>query len=462
MNHKTIGLLLIFTIFISCEPGRFGKSGEQENGAGPVSKEIFLDQDFEYFTRTTVNRGEPISIKIWINEDWSDSYALLIEEYRKYRPNVSFEIKEFSWNSYWIRMGTSMPAGNGPDIFHMHPLHLLDYLEYLAPLPEAYFPEAVMNDLFSGIEVLKIDGNYYCFNLGSTTGGIFYNKKIWRDAGLGDKDIPRTWEELRTLAMRLTKRDEAGNFITEGFNFNNSADIFLMALQLERGQALFDTGGTRSNFNVEENIANVQFLRDLVFRDRVGTYSGEPPEILLGTGRAAMIFGWPWIANFLERNYPEAEFEFFRIPNWDHSVPPAYNYNNFELSFCVNAASGEGQKNAAYDLLLFYLCNNKALLRVSDQGKLVPSKISLLEKHYADLDEVVKIQAGYLDSTDFLGIRPVSISNYLGTVFSANIMNTALPVKQVLESADEEIEKILLPYTRRRYGSQEQHEQKIP
>jgi multiple sugar transport system substrate-binding protein len=319
-----------------------------------------------------------------------------------------------------------MPTGNGPDIFHMHPLHLLDYMEYLDPLPEEYFSEAVMKDLFSGIEALKLDGNYYCFNLGSTTGGIFYNKKIWRQAGLGDKDIPRTWEELRTIAMLLTRRDDKGNFFTEGFNFNNSADIFLMALQLERGQALFTPDGTRSNFNVEENIANIQFLRDLVFRDKVGTYGGEPPEILLGTGRAAMIFGWGWIANFLERNYSGAEFGFFRIPNWDLSVPPAYNYNNLELSFCVNAASGEGQKNAAYDLLLFYLCNNKVLLKVSDQGKLVPSKISLLEKHFAELDEVVKIQTEYLDLTDFLGIRPISVSSYLGTVFSSNLIGISI------------------------------------
>ncbi|MDR2631632.1 MAG: extracellular solute-binding protein [Spirochaetaceae bacterium] len=455
MNRKTVGLFLIAAIFLSCRPGQFRNSGEQENRTGQVSGEMFLDQRFEYFTRNKVNGGEPITIKLWINEDWSDSYALLVEEYRKYRPNVSFEIKEFSWVSYWLRMGTAMQTGAGPDIFHMHPYHLLDYMEYLAPLPEEHFPEAVMKDLFSDIEALKIGGNYYCFNLGSTTGGIFYNRKLWQEAGLGDKDIPRTWEELRTTAMALTRRDEEGNFLIEGFNFNNNADIFLMALQLERGQPLFTPDGTRTNFNVEENIANVQFLRDLVFQDKLGTFGGEPQEILLGTGRAAMIFGWPWISNFLERNYPEVEFEFFRIPNWDLSVPPAYNYNNFELSFCINAASGEGQKNAAYDLLLFYLCNDKVLLKVSDQGKLVPSKISLLETHYSDLDEVVKIQAEYLDSTEFLGIRPNSVFNYLQTVFAANIMNVALPIKQMMESTDAETEKILLPYIGRRYGSQE-------
>jgi multiple sugar transport system substrate-binding protein len=449
MNRKIAGLLLTVAIFISCRPGQFRNSGQQDDRTGQVSGETFLDQSFAYFTRTKVNGGDPVTIKLWINEDWSDSYALLVEEYRKYRPNVSFEIKEFSWASYWLRMGTAMRTGYGPDIFHMHPLNLLDYIQYLEPLPEAYFPEGVMKELFSGIEALKTGGEYYCFNLGSTTGGIFYNRKLWQEAGLGDADIPRTWEELRTTAMTLTRRDEKENFLVEGFNFNNSADIFLMALQLQRGQPLFTPDGTRTNFNVEENIANVQFLRDLVFRDKVGIYGGEPPEILLGTDRAAMIFGWPWISNFLERNYPEVEFEFFHIPNWDLSVPPAYDYNNFELSFCINAASGEAQKNAAFDLLLFYLCNDKALLKVSDQGKLVPSKISLLEKHYADLDKVVKIQAEYLDLTDFLGIRPVSVTSYLGSVFSANIMNTAMPIKQILKNIDAETEKILLSYIKR-------------
>ncbi|RFT33077.1 hypothetical protein CG400_06070, partial [Bifidobacteriaceae bacterium NR017] len=33
----------------------------------------------------------------------------------------------------------------------------------------------------------------------------YYNKKLWKEAGLTEADIPTTWDELREVAKKLTK-----------------------------------------------------------------------------------------------------------------------------------------------------------------------------------------------------------------------------------------------------------------
>ena len=36
------------------------------------------------------------------------------------------------------------------------------------------------------------------------TGSVYYNKDMWEAAGLTEADIPKTWDEMREVAKKLT------------------------------------------------------------------------------------------------------------------------------------------------------------------------------------------------------------------------------------------------------------------
>ena len=85
-------LCLPAVIFAAC--GKRGTEPEEEMAAKPadvwkITEDIWSDQDFTYFKEHPVNEGHAVELSMWVNEDWKESYSYLLEEYKKYRPNVT-------------------------------------------------------------------------------------------------------------------------------------------------------------------------------------------------------------------------------------------------------------------------------------------------------------------------------------------------------------------------------------
>lgn len=448
MKHKValfLSLALVAAILVSCrEPAP--TSDTSENELVEFEPSMFEDKSLQYFTNHIVGEGEPVTLTMWVNEDWLESYKFLLQEYKKYRPNVTIELTAFPWKTYWAKMRIAMQAGTGPDLFHMHNGFLADFSPYLKPLPAELFGEKALSGTFGDAAVSAENGQQYCVNLGHSTGGIFYNKRMWREAGLTEDDIPQTWDELREVAKRLTQYNATGEITIDGFNFNDEVPSLLMAMQAQKGIPAFKEDGT-SNLGTSENIENVYYLRQLCWEDRVCKINEAPAYQLMGREKAAMIYGWSWVANDLERNYPMLDYGFFRIPVWEREqIPPAYEYHNYETSFAINAQLDEEKSLIAQDLLLFYLCNDEVLIKTAQQAQIVPSKKSLLVNYTGQFGEVITAQAEYIDRTAFKGVVPDAVYTCFGSMVNVNLLDESAGIAEQLHKADEEITRLLQTY----------------
>jgi multiple sugar transport system substrate-binding protein len=97
------------------------------------------------------------------------------------------------------------------------------------------------------IKECAYQGKHYCYPVGSNSTGLFYNKKMFADAGLKP---PTTWAEMTADAQKLTKgstygmafdatQDEQSTWQLEPFFWSNGASLdkvdspqFVQALQL--------------------------------------------------------------------------------------------------------------------------------------------------------------------------------------------------------------------------------------
>ncbi len=438
-------LLLIMPLFLAACSGP-GKRPEAEKQEITFTPQMFEDQTFSYFQDTQVNGGEPVTVTMWVNEDWEDCYRYFLEEYKKYRPNVDVRLVIYPWKSYWIKLRLALSGGNGPDIFHMHNSVFEEYQGDMEPLPEEIFGADGFGTYFDQPGDLKNSEELYSVSMGCCTGGIFYNQRLWREAGLTRADIPATWEELRAVAKKLTKYDAGGAILVDGFNFNTEAQNLLFAMQAQKGIPLFAENGAVTNLFNPETKECAEFLRGLYSSDRVCRIHEAPARELFGEEHAAMVYGWSWLANDLALNYPTVEYGFFRNPTWDGEVPPAYDYNNYEMSFAVNRKSGEAQKEAALDMLLFYLSNDDVLLQVANQAQIVPGKYSLVESRADELSEVIRVQTGYIDRTALKGAIPEAVYSYLRPLVNTDLFEEKYHLDDLLETADEELRKILAQY----------------
>ena len=68
---------------------------------------------------------------------------------------------------------------------------------------------------FNGVSAHVIDGKVYYIDYGIMTGSVYYNKDMWEAAGLTDADYPKTWDEMREVAKKLTIK-EGNSFVQAG------------------------------------------------------------------------------------------------------------------------------------------------------------------------------------------------------------------------------------------------------
>ena len=145
---------------------------------------------------------------------------------------------------------------------------------------------------------------------------LFYNKEAFRDAGLDPNRPPRTWEELRQYAIRLTKYNRDGAFVRAGFipNYGNSW-LYLYSWQNE-GEMMSPAGGrcTMDNPCTVQSLEYMTSIYDaLKGAERLDAYTrgfqALPPEMdPFLTGRVAMKIDGNWVLENIARYEPDMDF----------------------------------------------------------------------------------------------------------------------------------------------------------
>lgn len=95
---------------------------------------------------------------------------------------------------------------------------------------------------------------------------MYYNKDMFREAGLDPETPPATWDELRQAAEKLTVRDASGNVTRWGVMVPMDDPFMFSAFALqnsENGENLMTEDGLTALFNTQGNIEALEFLISL-------------------------------------------------------------------------------------------------------------------------------------------------------------------------------------------------------
>ena len=116
------------------------------------------------------------------------------------------------------KIAAAIPAGQGPDVVQLFYGWLQDYLKakLLQPLPTISTPREIKRDYFPLVKQMKVDGRYYAVPTAVRSLSLFWNRKLFAEAGLDPAKPPQTLDELLDVARKLTKRDAGGNLLQAG------------------------------------------------------------------------------------------------------------------------------------------------------------------------------------------------------------------------------------------------------
>jgi multiple sugar transport system substrate-binding protein len=149
--------------------------------------------------------------------DWVEDWVIphFEEEQRRagVEVDVSFEASGVDDEQFKSRLALDLQSGSGPDVYALDGIWLGEFAEagYIEPLSEAspatagwagwqQIPEAVQ-------ELASFDGERYGIPAGTDARVLFYNRDLFREAGLPAEWQPAGWDEILDAAEALSSLD---------------------------------------------------------------------------------------------------------------------------------------------------------------------------------------------------------------------------------------------------------------
>jgi sn-glycerol 3-phosphate transport system substrate-binding protein len=129
-----------------------------------------------------------------------------------------------------------------------------------------------------------LKGFYPAFMENSQTGGktwgipfqrstivLYYNKEMFKDAGLDPGKPPATWKDMAEYAQKLTKRDASGKVTQWGVQIPASGFPYWLfqGLTTENGVQLMNSAGTETYYDKPAVVEALQYWMDLTSKYKV-------------------------------------------------------------------------------------------------------------------------------------------------------------------------------------------------
>jgi ABC-type glycerol-3-phosphate transport system substrate-binding protein len=102
-------------------------------------------------------------------------------------------------------------------------------------------------------------GKVYAIPFSTDDRALYYNKALFREAGLDPNKPPRTWDELVVCAKKLTKYNNNGGFERIGFipNFGNS---WLYLYSWQNGGEFMSPDGRKCTMNNKYSVQALEYM----------------------------------------------------------------------------------------------------------------------------------------------------------------------------------------------------------
>jgi len=206
----------------------------------------------------------------WISPEWVSTYR----DFERQHPNI--KIKESLLSRQWAATSekflTAIAAGKAPDACLQNAHQFLQFASrgIFQDLSELAKRDGIKRKdwLPYQLKACYFAGKLFALPLTTDVRAFYYNKRLFREAGLDPESPPETWEELEQIGPKLNKQDEKGRFTQLGFApcaaaFNPGAGDGIVWIWIwENGGKFLDSTGKKYIIDNPKNVEAVQWIVD--------------------------------------------------------------------------------------------------------------------------------------------------------------------------------------------------------
>ncbi|WP_343726082.1 ABC transporter substrate-binding protein [Herbaspirillum huttiense] len=382
----------------------------------------------------------------------------MVADFEKANPDIKVKaIYAGTYQESIVKALTAFKGGTPPTLAVLLSTDLFTLIDENAIVP--------IDSLASSAEDKKwIDGFYKGFMENSRTEGktwgipfqrstivMYYNKNLFKEAGLNPDKAPANWNEMVEAAKKLTKRDAAGNVSQWGVKIPSTGFGYWMfqAMTASNDTILMNSAGTKTYFDKPGAVQALQHWVDLTTKDKVmpaGSIEwGTTPKDFLEQ-KAAMV--WTTTGNLTNiRTNASFPFGVAMLPGIKHPGSPTGGGN-----FYVFNKTSPAEQQAAMKFIRFATEPARAAQWSIATGYVAPRQDAWdtpeMKKYLQDVPaaDVAREQMKY-------GVAELSthdnqrVTKALNDNLQAALSGTKTP-EAALKDAQREAERILRAYGR--------------
>lgn len=335
--------------------------------------------------------GEPEEIRV---------YEDVAREFERTHPDIDVRIVGVGQDEdHLAKLATSFAAGDPPDVF------LVNYRDYaqfatrraIEPVGDR-LPPAERDQFFpQPLDAFTFDGELQCIPQNISSLVVYYNRALFRAAGLSHPAPTWSWEDFRAAAIALTKGEVRGVGL-------RPAIIRVAPFVWSNGGELVDDPQSPTRFTLDTPAARqaLEFLLRLAHEDKVMPTAAERAAQPLLERFAAGKLGM-----FLSSRRDTPGFRELRGFDWDvASLPVAKQPAGILHSdaFCVSRAGKH--KDAAFSFAL-YAGGKPGQEITALAGRTVPSVKELATGPYLELESPPEHGEVFVDGIPAIRRTPV-------------------------------------------------------
>lgn len=239
-------------------------------------------------------RAQTITVAAHYTADQMRPLEACYREYERLHPGLRIAYQQSDIADFMQTVMTGRLSGSAPDIYNVYSLWAGQMTEagILAAPPPAIV-DFVRGAYVPGtVDGARAGGKIWGIPAEISTYMLVYNKALLKAAGYDAP--PSTWDELREIAAKITRRNAQGNVTTAGYAFGptvaNAVHPFF-ALLLSRGVAPFKPDGSGTNLRTPQAEAVLAGMSRL-FADGITANSVQVRDFPSGTVGMEIIANW--------------------------------------------------------------------------------------------------------------------------------------------------------------------------
>lgn len=250
---------------------------------------------------------EKVALTFWNYWDGKNAEVIqaLADKYNQEHPQVEVKNIFIGWGELLPKLMTAAAGGEVPDIAAGDLIWIPKLVE-TGTLVELnpYIEKSGVDTSDFYAELLKIDryeDKFYALPVSTNNLELFYNKELFRAAGLNPERPPATWDELVEAARQCTDPDKGiwgmELFTQPGEGLTWQFQVYLW----QAGGEFLGDGYSKAAFNTAEGKKALQFWVDLIQKEKVAPLA---PWGLFGQGKACMVMDGSWMVGIWREQAP--------------------------------------------------------------------------------------------------------------------------------------------------------------